>query len=54
MHRHLGVTLNSDAKWVDHVIHVNEIYKSVMKKINILRKLKYLLKRDAIYMRTAL
>ncbi|PJE77993.1 hypothetical protein CI610_03077 [invertebrate metagenome] len=44
-HRHLGVTLNSDAKWVDHI---NEIYKSAMGKVNILRKLKYTLKRDAL------
>lgn len=30
IHRHLGVTFNSDAKWSDYK---NEVYKSAMKKI---------------------
>ncbi|PJE78200.1 hypothetical protein CI610_02867 [invertebrate metagenome] len=44
-HRHLGVLISSSAKWGDHV---NSIYKSAMKKINMLRKLKFILKRDAL------
>lgn len=37
-HRHLGVTFNYNGKWNDN-IHVEKIYKSVMKKVNVLRKL---------------
>lgn len=44
-HRHLGVTFNSSAKWEDHI---EAMYSSVMKKINVLRKLKFILKRDAL------
>ncbi|OWF47171.1 RNA-directed DNA polymerase from transposon BS [Mizuhopecten yessoensis] len=44
-HKHLGVTLNSSVKWGDHI---EAVYSSVMKKINVLRKLKFLLKRDAL------
>ena len=44
-HKHLGVTFNSNAKWGDHV---NGIYSSAMKKINVLRKLKHLISRDAL------
>ena len=44
-HRHLGITLNSDAKWGDHI---EEMFKSVLKKVNVLRKLKFTLKRDSL------
>lgn len=39
-HRHLGVVISADAKWTDHI---NSIHNSCMKKINCLRKLKYVL-----------
>lgn len=44
-HRHLGVSLSSDAKWATHV---NELFQSCMKKVNVLRKFKYILNRKTI------
>ena len=44
-HRHLGVTLSNDAKWSDHV---NAIYQSCMKKVNVMRKLKYILNKNTL------
>ena len=42
-HRHLGVIFNSDGKWNEHI---NNIISSVTKQLNVLRKLKYRLKRE--------
>ena len=39
-HKHLGLTMNSDGKWTDHI---NNITNSATKHLNILRKLKYVL-----------
>ena len=44
-HRHLGVTFNAKGKWSDHI---ENTYISVLKKLNALRKLKYMLKRDTL------
>ena len=42
-HKHLGVTLSSDAKWN---LHIENILSSVSRHLNILRKLKYKLSRS--------
>jgi hypothetical protein len=42
-HKHLGVTLSSDAKWN---IHIENIILSVSRHLGILRKLKYGLSRQ--------
>ncbi len=44
-HKHLGVTLSSNAKWSDHV---NYVFDSCSKKINVLRKLTYILSKSNI------
>ena len=44
-HKHLGVTLASNAKWSQHI---DNICKTALKEINGLRKLKYLLSRSAL------
>ena len=44
-HTHLGVTFSSNCKWTSHV---DIICKSVCKKVNALRKLKYTLSRDKL------
>ena len=36
-HRHLGVVLSNNAKWN---AHIDSIYTSCMKKVNVMRKLK--------------
>jgi hypothetical protein len=43
MHKHLGVIFSSDCKWTKHIDVLNE---KTSKQLNILRKLKYRLKRD--------
>ena len=42
-HKHLGVTLSSDAKWNEHI---DNIVKSVSKHLSVLRKLKFSLSRQ--------
>ena len=42
-HKHLGVTLSSDAKWNNHI---ENIVLSVSRHLGILRKLKYRLSRQ--------
>ena len=44
-HRHLGVTFSNNAKWGDHI---ETICQSAMKKVNALRKLKFLVKRNVL------
>lgn len=44
-HRHLGVVLSKDAKWSEHI---DSIYRPCMKKVNVLRKLKYVLNKNTI------
>jgi len=44
-HTHLGVVFSSDLKWNDHI---EKIVKSVSKQLSMLRKLKYLLNREAL------
>ena len=44
-HRHLGVTLSDDCKWSSHI---DSVYQSCMKKIRVLRKLKYILNRQTL------
>lgn len=44
-HKHLGITLSDDCKW--HC-HIDNVCKSVSPKISMLRKLKYILKRDSL------
>ena len=44
-HKHLGVTLHENAKWS---IHIQNIYSSSMKRVNAMRKLKYLLNRKTL------
>jgi len=44
-HKHLGVIFSSNAKWG---LYIGSIYRSVMKKVNLLRSLKYILKRDGL------
>lgn len=44
-HRHLGVLLSKDAKWTSHI---NSIYESCMKKVNVMRKLKYILNKSTL------
>lgn len=44
-HKHLGVTLNENCKWTDHV---NNIIKSASRHISVLRKLKFTLNRDTL------
>ena len=43
MHTHLGVIFCSDCKWTKHI---DVLIKRTYKQLNILRKLKYRLKRD--------
>jgi hypothetical protein len=42
-HKHLGVTLSSDAKWNNHI---ENIILSVSRHLGILQKLKYRLSRQ--------
>ena len=42
-HKHLGVTISSDATWN---LHVEHILLSIYKHLNVLRKLKYKLSRN--------
>ena len=44
-HRHLGVILSANAKWGEHV---DSVYQSAIKKINALRQLKFLVKRNVL------
>lgn len=44
-HRHLGVILSNNAKWSNHIASIHE---SCMKKVNVLRKLKYVLNKNTI------
>ena len=44
-HRHLGVTLTNDAKWS---AHITAIYQSCMKKVNVMRKFKYILNKNTL------
>ena len=41
-HRHLGVVLSNNAKWN---AHIDSIYTSCMKKVNVMRTLKYKLNK---------
>ena len=43
MHKHLGVIFSSDCKWTKHI---DVLIERTCKQLNILRKLKYRLKRD--------
>jgi hypothetical protein len=42
-HKHLGVTISSDATWY---LHVEHILLSIYKHLNVLRKLKHKLSRN--------
>ena len=44
-HKHLGLTFQSNGKWTEHI---NSLIKSASKLIGMLRKIKYLLKRDSL------
>ena len=44
-HKHLGLTFSSNAKWS---LHIDNICKSALKEINVLRKLKFTLSRKAL------
>ena len=44
-HKHLGLTFSPDSKW--H-IHIDNVCKSALKEINMLRKLKYTLSRKSL------
>ena len=44
-HRHLGVVFSSDGKWSQHI---DSIYVSCMKKVNMLRKLKFIIDRKSL------
>lgn len=44
-HRHLGVIFSSNAKWQTHI---DSIYDSCMKKINVMRKFKYMLSKQVL------
>ena len=44
-HKHLGVTLDDNAKWSSHI---NNIYVTSMKRVNVLRKLKYMLNKTTL------
>ena len=43
-HKHLGLTFSSNAKWS---LHIDNICKSALKEINVLRKLKFTLSRKS-------
>jgi hypothetical protein len=43
MHKHLGVIFSNDCKWTKHI---DVLIERTTKQLNILRKLKYRLKRD--------
>ena len=43
MHKHLGVIFRSDCKWTKHI---DVLIEKTSKQLNILRKIKYRLKRD--------
>jgi hypothetical protein len=43
MHKHLGVIFSNDCKWTKHT---DVLIERTSKELNILRKLKYRLKRD--------
>ena len=44
-HKHLGITFSSNGKWSDHI---DNICKSALKEINVVKKLKYTLSRSAL------
>lgn len=44
-HRHLGVIFSSNAKWQTHI---NAIFDSCMKKVNVMRKFKYILNKHVL------
>ena len=44
-HKHLGITFSSNVKWSDHI---DNICKSALKEINVVKKLKYTLSRSAL------
>ena len=44
-HKHLGLTFQSNGKWTEHI---NSLIKSASKLIGMLRKIKYLLKRESL------
>jgi hypothetical protein len=44
-HKHLGVTFVSDGNWT---VHIENIAKSALKQVNVLRKLKFILSKQAL------
>ena len=44
-HKHLGVTLSSNGNWTEHI---DNIVKSALKQVNVLRKLKFTLSKQAL------
>jgi hypothetical protein len=44
-HKHLGVTLASDGNWT---VHIENIATSALKQVNVLRKLKCILSKQAL------
>jgi len=44
-HKHLGIRLSSNFKWSEHIANIS---KSVSKQLSMLRKLKYILKRETL------
>ena len=42
-HKHLGLTLSSNAKWAEHIKNIS---KSASKLLGIMRNLKFIVKRD--------
>jgi hypothetical protein len=43
-HKHLGVTFVSDGNWT---VHIENIARSALKQVNVLRKLKFILSKQA-------
>jgi hypothetical protein len=44
-HKHLGVTFVSDGNWT---VHIENIARSALKQVNVLRKLKFILSKQAL------
>jgi hypothetical protein len=44
-HKHVGIVLNSQCKWLPHI---DSIINTVKPRLNILRKFKFLLRRDTL------